>query len=500
MARASAFAHQISDQSIASEIILNKAKFVQFLEALHSKIGQETDDLDVYMSKLGLFYRIPVYSTFKPFVMCYSQYEKHALSSGQHSLNNTVTFDINAHGTHVADMHLHVKMSSFSANSGTDRVRWAAYPGHRLCKVTTLKAGTHTLDTYYTEDYTAKLAFLPVGQRIAWKRSVGQQIAYKGILTPDPVSDMTSEERRFYIGAQTFKDVQPELDMWVPTMFWFNDPKHALPICMMNKQEVSVHFEFAALGDLIAYSDLGGGGGYSTPKMLACELYVNHIYIPQELREVYIRTSTRTWIRVHRHHKSVLTGSNGAIHLKDLRWLLERCYFAFRPTENLDHTQEWYKVCKLTSHSVAASVLTEVTNPSPPPATLPQLAGNYSIFYAESPSVDKLSVQLHGNHMANDFPEHMLGPSSLLRRSNMDIDSPESLGWYVINFNMEPSQLAGAWQDPSGFFDASIGREMFISYESSYITPSTQAHFILCGQCLNILEIEGGEAKLLLTT
>ena len=67
----------------------------------------------------------------------------------------------------------------------------------------------------------------------------------------------------------------------------------------------------------------------------------------------------------------------------------------------------------LTEVQVASSVVVEVANPvyvpPPPPTLVPptilQLAGNYSIFYSESPSVDNIGLDAHGTPLFHMSPQ-----------------------------------------------------------------------------------------------
>ena len=55
-------------------------------------------------------------------------------------------------------------------------------------------------------------------------------------------------------------------------------------------------------------------------------------------------------------------------------------------------------------------------------------------------------------------------------------------------------------RDPSGHFNASKNRELYISYSSRFITPGTPAQMIVLADVINFLLIDDGDAVLRYTT
>ncbi len=484
------------------------------LNKLLAKLESQNHQVDSYvpvLNEVAEYFTVPIYSFFKPFVAVSMEYFKHNLSSGSQQFNSAQTFTLQQVGMFVTDMVLHVKTSSFKATNALDKVRWTAFPGHRMCEHTTFKINGNPIDDYYSEDYTAKFDF-EVRHKRSWMRCVGQQLPYDGTLIADPSVDEVNEIRQFVNGPQTFKNEQPALDLWVPTLFWFNDPAFALPNGIIAHGQTEVTVDLADINDLVAFADLGGGGAFVPPTITQCELYVNNIYVNEELQNVFLSSTGASLIRVHRHSKNILQKAKDSIKLKDLRWSVERMYFAFRPHVNLSHSQQWHKMCVLTEVQVASSVVVEVPNPAGPvPPTILQLAGNFAIFYTESPSIDTLRLQSHGVDLFKEYPEAFFGNYMELQTGNADVTSPLSKGWYIINFNVTAPRDRYGWKAPSSYLNFSKAREGLLSYTSSYIgttvTPPAPAvpyvaevDFIVSAQAINFLKLMDESAVLSYST
>jgi hypothetical protein len=452
------------------------------------------------LAEIAQYHTIPVVSFFKPFVACAMEYIKHSPTSGQMRFGADVSFTLQQISMFVSDIVFHLRASSWQATSSLDKVRWSAFPGHRVCEHTRFTINGNPIDDYYSENYVFYYEKeVPSGQKDSWKRCVGQQLAYEGTLIPDPSVDEISEVRRYTNGPQTLKRTQPELDMWIPLLFWFRDPAFALPNGIISHGQVNIDIKLADVNDLIAFANLGGGGAFSAPTILQCELYVNNISIVPELQEIFLARSGALLIRIHKHMNQVFQKPSDQIKLKDFRFPVEKIHFAFRPRDNLDHSQEWYKMCVLTQQQVASSVVVEVPNPGvPPPVTVLQLAGNSSIFHSEDPSVDFLSLYANTIPVFENFPESFFANYVNLQTGNCDQTAASSLGIYTVNFNVTSTKKLHGWAAPSGYLNASRARELILAYRSSFIGSGagTEVDFIATAQCINFLKLEEDSAIL----
>ena len=86
-------------------------------------------------------------------------------------------------------MVLYVKMQqptvTYTASADSDKplMRWAPYPGERLCEIVEFEVNGNPLDKYYSSDYNFHREFsVQPNKQIGWDRCVGQQAVHSGIV------------------------------------------------------------------------------------------------------------------------------------------------------------------------------------------------------------------------------------------------------------------------------------------------------------------------------
>lgn len=503
----------IVNDGAQDKLMMRSHQLIDLIEQLESN----NDHIQSYqpsLAEISKYYTVPICSFYKPFVACSMEYIKNKQPAGTIKFGSSQEFTIDQIGMFITDMVLHVRVSSFAAVHSSDKVRWTAYPGHRLLEHTELRISGNPIDEYYSDSYTAYYDMdVDNAHKRTWQRCVGQQVPYDGTLVPDPAVDEVNEIRQFVDGPQTFKRTQAELDMWIPTLFWFNkDPACALPNGIISHGQNSLTFHLADVNELVSYARISGTGAFVQPTITIFELYVNHVYVVQELADIFHARSGTSLIRLHKFQKSKIQNSKGRILMKDLRFPVERFYFAFRPSVNLNHSQQWYKMSALVEMYMASSVVIEVADPLGGPDPVLQLAGNYATYYRESPTVDKIGLDGHNNVL---FPlaHEGLYRYMELQSGNADTTSPHSTGWYMMNFNINPIRSKEGWRSPSSYINASKARELYINYESSYIgstvtpvtIPSTPAYvaevdFLACADVVGFITYDDNSAILKFST
>lgn len=487
------------------------------LSDLIAQLEHNSEDRESYvpsLAEISKYYTVPIYSFFKPFVACSMEYIKNKQPSGAIKFGTSQEFTIDNIGAFVTDMVLHIKISSFSAVHSSDKVRWTAFPGHRIVEHTEMRVSGNPIDEYYNDNYTAHYDLeVDNAHKTTWKRCVGQQVPYEGTLVPDPSVDEINEVRQFVDGPQTFKHTQPELDLWIPTLFWFNkDPAYALPNRIISHGHNTITFSLADVNEMVSYARINGTGSFVQPTITMFELYVNHIFVVDEVSDMFLARSGTSLVRLHKFQKSKIQKSKDRILMKDLRFPVERFHFAFRPSVNLNHSQQWYKMCALTERYMASSVVIEVPDPLGGPTTVLQLAGNYSTFYTESPTIDRVGLDAHNITMFPMAPEGLYKYMEL-QHGNVDTTSPASTGWYTMNFNINPIRSKEGWRAPSAYINASKARELYLAYESSYIgttispvtIPATDPYvaevdFIACATVIGFITYADNSAVLKFST
>jgi hypothetical protein len=168
-----------------------------------------------------------------------------------------------------------------------------------------------------------------------------------------------------------------------------------------------------------------------------------------------------------------------------------------RGYNNLDITKNRYVV---TAYSGIASRITIAgwTGQIPDATTtfelyLPQLATNTMSYWEESPVVSSIALSCNDIKLYQDNPELFYNSYLSLRYSGK-MAPPEDRGSYLINFSQYPLH-----DQPSGVFNSSVGRELYLEYTSDIITRDSPAELILISRVINFLIVKNGTMALRFT-
>ena len=433
-----------------------------------------------------------VNSSYKPFVAMAHEYSKTPPRHGMASLGNQFSFTLPIVGEFVNDMVMYVKLTGFSAVSATDKVRYVEYLGHRLIKSAKFKVQNHLFDEYYTDEQNAYYQFkVPKSKEAGYLRNIGQEVPKLGYLTADPTVDEVREYRWFGDGAQTFKQEQDDIELWIPLLFWFKDIQTSLPNFLLPMNQTDVEIEFEDESNLVAYANYGGGGSYNVPVVSDCYLYVNHIFLLPSVMRIFTSRFGLQLIRVHRRHTETLTDSTDNVLLHSLKWPVECLYIQFKPQSNLVSSQKWHRGSHITDVNVKEAVVTGVAT----------IQVNNAVYFTEEHCVSKLGLSASDNviypELAPDFYNNYIP-----MRYGPNIKTPEQIGWYMMNFNFNP----GDYQ-PSGHFNISRSRELYLKYTSALnsvsaniIRPTNQVDLTVLADCINFLVFKDGNATLRFAT
>ncbi len=348
---------------LATSVLNNRLKKIQKFNVERTKylpvnLRNSIDLEKSYLpdiNAIDMTHMIIVNGSFKPFVSAGFEYNK-VQSNGETKLGQTASFVLPVFGDFINDAVVHVKMTGLRSVSPLDRVRYVAFPGHKLLKKVSFKINANPLDEYVSDDYNAHYQFnIPPKKKVGWMRNVGQEIPHRAFLTGDPTNDMFREYKLFGDGYQTPKQKHDDLEMWVPLLFWFNDIKSALPNALIPHGQTRVTIQLAEANELIGFSDYGGGGDYIEPHISSFELYINNIFMNPEIMNIFTKKFGFMLVRVHVRHIQRLLLSEDSIHLYGLKWPVETIYATFRPKANNLLSQYW--------NTGAALTLTEIKTP-----------------------------------------------------------------------------------------------------------------------------------------
>jgi hypothetical protein len=173
---------------------------------------------------------------------------------------------------------------------------------------------------------------------------------------------MYREYRKIGNGAQTLKQNQEVLDLWIPILFWFKDTRYAFPQIIADEQ-TKLSITLASVQDLVGVENLGGGGNYYVPTITACDLYVNNLFMQPDVFQLFLKNFNFTLIRVNTYQLNTLNSATTTnVKLYNIKFPVEDLFIGFRPQSNLALSQYWNKYCTLTYGQIPAPVL--VKNPN----------------------------------------------------------------------------------------------------------------------------------------
>jgi hypothetical protein len=436
-------------------------------------------------------------SSYKPFVSMAFEYRKTAPTGGSTpNLGQRMIFTMPVYGDFVNDAVINLKLTGLQANLPQDKVRFIEMLGHRIFKKTTFKLAQHELDSYGPEKYNVHWQYkVPVGKENGYLRNIGQEIPKVGLLTADPSVDEVREYRYFGDGPQTFKTVQPTIELWIPLLFWFKDIQTALPNFMFPHGQTDIEIELESEANLVAFANYSGTTSpvYTPPTIRDCFLYMNHIYLLPEIHEIFVKKFGFQLIRVNRLHKiSQLTKRDDNILLHDIKWPVETMFVAFKPVANLTNSQRWHRNTVITSKAVKEAVVTGIAT----------VQVNNAVYFDEQPVISSLELRASEITIYPELPP-MFYNSYIPYRFGNCIKTPRDLGWNMFNFNVNP----GDYQ-PSGHLNTSSDRELYLFYKSGidpitnepYIRQNNPVELTVLAECLNFLYIKGTTAVLRFST
>jgi len=313
------------------------------------------------MNMISKTHAVFVNGAFKPCIA--SAFEYNMIQASNVNFGNVVSFTLPKFGEFVNDCVVHVQLTGLKAVKSTDRVRYAAFLGHKLFSKVEFKIKKNVLDEYTSDFYNAYYQFhVPPSKRIGWMRNVGQEIPQQAYLTSDPTMDLYSEYRTFGDGNQTFKQSHDKVDLWIPILFWFKDIHNSLPNGFIPFGQTDIDVTFSNIGDIVGYADYGGGGSFVTPTISKCELYMNNIFMNTEIYKIFIDKFGFSLIRVHVKHVKQVNIANASVLLNELKWPTECLYIAFRPQYNLSLSQYWHKSSSLIANDIKVPVVAKNSN------------------------------------------------------------------------------------------------------------------------------------------
>ena len=458
---------------------------------------------------------------FKPSVAMGLEYFK--ISANNVNLGNEVQLSIPQYGDFFADMVLNVGISAPSTSyvgtatngdlSSCVLYKHCDYPGERLIEETRFEVNSNPIDSYTNETYVLHRQFrLSQDKRVSWNKCMGQEAPYTAnTAVPDVTSVTTAPvtahtKVAVYDGYQTYKKTHPDLNLWIPLLFWFNtDPRLAFPSVSVPYGQRFITFRLTSAANIYraiinpASTDALTSPSLSTPQVSTFDLYINNLFLLPEIHDIFIDRVAFTLIRVHRRQTQNLNKSADNIHLVSLKWPIECVWFGFQPVSNVTkngivsetgdqasvvdpNMEDWHRYGQV-SNSVGQAAATVVG------------ATTKLNVKTETGHINTLNLTAHGVSLFASYPAAFFNQYIPYQYGGSNVCSPTDPGLYMYTFSMYP----GTYQ-PSGHFNASRARELYLAYTSSYITSSNTATFFICAQAINFILITEGSCTLRYST
>jgi hypothetical protein len=476
-------------------------------------------DINPALADLERSHVLFVNAHYKPYVAIALQYFK--VSANNVTLGSEVQLSIPQYGDFFADMVANVVIAapttSFTPSGGSlvasDVVlyRHCEYPGERLFDETRFEVNSNLLDSYTSNAYVLHRQFgVPLDKRAAWDRCMGQDNgSFATTAVPDttvttaPVT--THVNAKVFNGYQTYKTAHNDLNLWIPQLFWFNqDASLAFPSVAVPYGQRFITFRLTPASNIYwAIVNPGATAALhaptlSTPQISTFDLYINNLFLLPEVHDIFIDRVAFTLVRVHRNQTHNCNKSSDRIHLVQLKWPVEVIKFGFQMVANITspltndtlasqasvvnaNMEDWHRYAAVTNSTVAAAAIVG----APSKLNVKTEVGH----------ITTLRLQAHGVDLFGQFPAEFFNRYIPYQFGGSRVVAPTDQGLYMYSFALHP----GTFQ-PSGHFNCSRARELYLEYVSTAINSSAPANFVVQATALNFLLITEGSASLRYST
>lgn len=451
--------------------------------------------------------------SFRPFAKLCFDYLK--IPKTGVSFGSPITFDIPQYGDFFSDMAINIVIDSATAGfttgsavDGSDVAVWryCDYPGEKILTDINVSFASTTLDQYDRMVYPlTRQTTLPSNKLAGWNRCMGQsedvEAQYGYATTTGTLPQSASVKFRMTNGYQTYKPTQPALNLMIPLLFWFNEPRQAIPGLAIPIGNRTITANIAPQTDICrAIINTGARTAISGPYVPAlnistCDLWVQNMFVSDEIQEIYANRVGFNLIYVHLTQKTPLNASSGQQLLNAYKWPLTKMIVGFQPTVNttpnanvstrgnqtsvIDASMEdWHRFGLVSTNEVAAGSVNGTSS-----------TATY-ITKSVSDHMVTIGVSAFGNDIYKDMPSRFFNAYTSYKYG-ADTTTPTDPGIFFIPFSLYPSSY-----QPSGHLNISKLREFYIKYQSNYITSSNTVLLYSSGVAINFFMVSRGSAGL----
>lgn len=472
-----------------STYITIKANIEKLTKELESKIEQFNIISTPSFDQIRQSHFIFMNTQYKPFVECSFNYIKESINS-KPTYGSSVDIPISVNGDFLSDMVLHVQLSELRPISSTDKVRYADFLGHKLIKTVQLIINNIKIDEYTGEFYNAYYnTLLPDGKKKAWLECVGQETPVEAMLIQDPVNDNYREKKWICSGNQTLKSSHSDVDLYIPLLFWFNVNKNEMFLNNFPFGSVVIRVEIEESTNIMTCLDVENDlyhEGYITPTINEFEIYANHIYINNDVRDIFIARLGFTLIRTHIQVNRILNQDNDSISLSaDLKYPIEDLIVYARPGINetgIDSLNLWHKNSVQIIRNIPVPVIYNSSGAE-------QLGINNISYYDEKPLFDHINISIdntsnHGSNTPAFYQSYVpLVSGKHIYSNNNNV--------YYMPYNLYPRKY-----QPSGYVNMTKSRRIYFEYSSSLVGAFMPVNLYVHAHAVNFIVYDGKKCML----
>lgn len=460
------------------------------------------------ISDIGKTHIMYMYDSYQPHVAIASEYNKvKPFGDGTSYIgpaSSTIEFAFPAYGNFTSDMFLHIKLKPIGSDTATTPTvtnplfRFCAYPGVKLLKKVRLNSAQLVIDEYSPDDVIANSKFfLTEDQKAGWNTCMGQQTQKEAIYYANSFTGQLT----YMDGAQTPKLYHESLELFIPLQFWFcKDPSHALLNDLFVNSQRTITCELAPIHEIIKavvpnIIDPAILDPVDLPLSrigMEANLYVNGLYVNSDIHEIFTRKIGFSLIRVHRSQTFQIRNEMGSFLLDQLKFPAEYLMTGVRSKHMNNDFDRWWLMGtpKVRTRKTKLLIPTLVWNAT---ENANQLVWREPIESSTLESmIETIGITTHGVEIFPSLPGAFYNAYMPIRYTENEMAiSPKDTSAFLINFCLHPGQF-----NPSGHYNLSASREMYINYTLKHAYASSHAEMLISMSAINFLVRNGDNIEL----
>jgi len=446
-------------QESNEEIEQLEATVLKLKDIYNNKYANKENIINPSVEDLKQSHSVFLNSQFKPWIESTFEYSR-AVVNVKPQFGESVEFTVPTYGNFLSDMALHLRIDKLTPVQPEDKVRYANMLGHRIIKSVKLVINNNVIDEYNGEFYNVYYeSYLSKDKKTAWLKCIGQETYIEGEIIADPENSDYRETKKIYNGFQTLKGEQPEVELFIPLLFWFNINRKCALLNNFEEGAVKIVISLNPISKFITCLDTVNeiyNERFNTPVISECELYTNHIFVSQEIQDIFTARSGFNLIRVHKFGEVLLDKSKGHVSLMNyIKHPSEEIIIYGRPLDNeegIDNLNTWNNNSRLSINYIKAPIVFREDN------------GGFSIginnvkIYESYDVFQNIELSFDGTtSYGMDHPNFF---SSYLPLVNKNTTTKKG-DMYCFYYNFFPREY-----EPSGYANLSKSKKIQFYYES----------------------------------